>query len=779
MSAERYQRTRAIFESLCDLDPDAQREQLHAMCDGDDELLAAVQKLLDMDSAMQSTDSEPGLHGMSDAGDPDLPESIGNYKVHRLLGRGGTSVVYEAQQTNPKRRVALKVVSTLGIRSDLERRFELEAQIMGTLTHPGIASVYETGRVNLGATNALYIAMELVQGEHLIDFVRRTNPSIESRVRLMMDICDAIDHAHAQGIVHRDLKPGNIMVDKGGHIKVLDFGIARITNPDSIDATMHTEPGRIIGTLAYMSPEQLRGESNTLGIRSDVYALGVVFYQMLADRLPYDYTKGSLIHAARQIEHTTHQRLGTIDTRLRGDLETIIDKALEKDPQRRYASGSALREDLRRYLAHEPIEARAPSAWYHARQFVRRHRAVSAGALLALCGLVIGVVALSIGIVRERDARELAEDKTRTMQSMMTFLLNDMLEQTDVRKSTDRELTVMEALENAADRVDERFPDDPIVAANIERMIGRSQVSLGRHDDAEPHLRRSIELFTQSLGPDDPETLLAREELGVLLNDSSRIDEAREALESLHRDRARVLGDEHPDTLRSANDLALFYSRVGAYEQSVSMHRRNIAIRTRTEGELGFGTLLSQHNLALTMLFMGDFEDAIEIYEDIVPKRIETLGPEHPATLQSMNNLAGGYRELGRDAAALRIYTQVDEAQQRTLGLDHPSTLRTLGNIANLLLRTDPVAAEEPLRLAYEGRLRVLGPDHMETLVSQRMHAQWLIKTGRSTDGLSELHQVYERQAKVLGPEHRDTISTKDLIDRIGTTIPDESSTSD
>ena len=773
MSAERYQRTRAIFESLCDLAPDAQREQLQAMCAGDDELRAAVQKLLEMDSAMQSNDSEPGLHGMSDAGEPDIPESIGNYKVHRLLGRGGTSVVYEAQQANPSRRVALKVVSTLGVRSDLERRFELEAQIMGSFTHPGIASVYETGRVNLGATEALYIAMELVQGEHLIEHVRRTKPSIEQRVRLMMDVCDAIEHAHAQGVIHRDLKPGNIMVDGSGHVKVLDFGIARITNPDSLDATMHTEPGRIIGTLAYMSPEQLRGEAHTLGVRSDVYALGVVFYQMLADRLPYDFASASLVHAARTIEHATHQRLGTIDTRMRGDLETIIDKALEKDPARRYTSAGSLCEDLRRYLDHEPIEARAPSAWYHARQFVRRHRAVSVGSMLALLGLVAGIVALSIGIIRERDAREIAEDKTRAMQSMMTFVLNDMLEQADVRESTDRELTVMEALENAADRIDERFPDDPFIAANIERMIGRSQVSLGRYDDAEPHLRRSIELFSTHLGPDDPETLLAREELGVLLNNTSRKDEARAELESLYADRIRVLGETHRDTLRSANDLALYYSRVGEHDRSKSMHERVLEIRRDTEGDLGYGTLLSQHNLALTLLWMRQPEQAVKIYEDVVPKRIETLGPEHPATLLSMNNLAGGYRDLGRDQEALTIYRQVSEAQQRTLGPGHPSTLRTLGNIGSLLLKSDPVAAEEPITLSYEGRLKVLGPDHMETLVSQRMHAQWLIETGRTADGLTELLQVYERQSEILGPDHRDSMSTKKLIDRIESTITD------
>lgn len=766
MDTERYQKTRAIFEQLCDVDPQEHESLLDELCAGDVELRASVRALLDMDSALQAGADEPGIQGMGDTGDPELPESIGPYKIHRLLGRGGTSVVYEAQQTNPSRRVALKVVSTLGVRSDLERRFELEAQIMGSFTHPGIASVYETGRVNLGATEAMYIAMELVQGEHLIEHVRRTKPSIEQRVRLMMDVCGAIEHAHEKGVIHRDLKPGNIMVDGSGHVKVLDFGIARITNPDALDATMHTEPGRIIGTLAYMSPEQLRGEAHTLGIRSDVYALGVVFYQMLADRLPYDFASASLVHAARTIEHGTHQRLGTIDTRMRGDLETIIDTALEKAPARRYASAGSLHEDLRRYLDHEPIEARSPSAWYHARQFVRRHRAVSLGSMLALLGLVAGIVALSIGIVRERDAREIAEDKTRAMQSMMTFVLNDMLEQADVRESTDRELTVMEALENAADRIEERFPDDPVVAANIERMIGRSQVSLGRYDEAEPHLRRSIELFTTHLGPDDTETLLAREELGVLLNNTSRKEEARAELESLHADRTRVLGDTHRDTLRSANDLALFYSRVGEHERSKSMHERVLEIRRRTEGELGYGTLLSQHNLALTLLFMREPEQAVEIYEDVVPKRIETLGPEHPATLLSMNNLAGGYRDLNRNEDALRIYRAVDESQQRTLGPDHPSTLRTLGNIANLLLLTDPAAAEEPLKQAYEGRLRVLGPDHIETLSNRSMYAKWMIEMGNPDEGLEELRLVHARQSELYGPDHRDTQATQRLIER-------------
>lgn len=772
MNPELYQRTRAIFDQICNLDPKDQADQLSELCGDDQELRNAVRSLLDMDSQISSSGADLLIQGMGETDDPDIPSTIGQFKIKRLLGRGGTSVVYEAQQSNPSRPVALKVISTIGIRSDLERRFELEAQIMGAFTHPGIASVYQTGRVTLGTANAMYIAMELVQGEHLIEHVRRTNPSIESRVRLMIDICDAIQHAHDQSVIHRDLKPGNIMVDRAGKIKVLDFGIARITDHDSTDSTLYTEPGRIIGTLAYMSPEQLRGDTRSHGIRSDVYALGVVFYQMLADKLPYDFSKFSLASASRHLDNHTHQRLGTINTRLRGDLETIIEKALQKDPQRRYQSAGDLRDELQRYLNHEPITARAPSAWYHAHQFVRRHRAVSIGSALAILGLLLGIVALAIGLSRERDARTLAEDKSRTMQSMMTFLLNDMLEQADTRTSTNRELTVMEALEQAADRIGERFPDDPVVAANIERMIGRSQVSLGKYEEAEPHLRRSIELFTEHLGEDDPETLLAREELGVLLNNTARTTEARQQLESLYEDRERVLGFDHEDTLRSANDLALFYSRIDELERSKAMHEQILKIRRKTEGEMGFGTLLSQHNLALTMLFQGDFQDAIEIYEDVLPKRIETLGPEHPATLQSMNNLAGGYRELGRDQEALELYTRVEEAQRRTLGLDHPATLRTLGNIANLLLKSDPGAAEEPLRLAYEGRQRILGPDHPETLNSQCLHAQWLIAMGNLELGVWELRHVHARQLELLGPDHRDTQRTAQALEELGQSPP-------
>ena len=774
MQPEEYAKIRSIFEQVCDLPVEEQQSTIDKLCGEDTALRQQVLELLKMDQSLEDTEPsiefQQNLHVLSDGDHPEesaeLPAQIGAYKIVGVLGRGGTSIVYEAQQTQPDRKVALKVIESSGLRGDLLRRFELEAQIMGSMNHPGIAAVYATGHVKINTGTAHYIAMELVDGVDLLTYVQQKGMSIEERIEMMIEVCQAIAYAHDNGIIHRDIKPANVMVGQRGRVQVLDFGIARLTQGDQNLSTMHTQPGRLIGTLAFMSPEQLRGESHAADVRSDVYALGVVLFQLLSDRLPFEFGNRSLIQAAHMVEHSTHTRLSTINTRLRGDLETIIDKALEKDPDRRYASAGELGDDLRRFLSHEPILARPPSAWYHARQFFHRHRGISVGAIVAVLGLITGVVALAVGLNRAVESRNIAEEKSRISESMLTFVLNDMLEQADTRTSQDRELTIADALENAAERIPDRFPDDPLVEAYIERMIGRSFVSLGKYPQSESHLRRAIKLFQETKGPDDPETLLAREELGVMLNNSSDQKSARLELESLYQDRVRALGENDPATLRSANDLALFYSYVGQYEQSKEMHQRVLKIREQTEGPLGFGTLLSKHNLGLTYLKLGEAEKAAEIYEDIIPKRIQTLGDEHPSTLLSMNNLATAYQRMGMNEKALDMYLSVDAIQQRTLGPDHPSTLRTMGNIGSVLLKSDPQRAGEWINKSLDGRTRVLGPLHPETLYCRYLYGKWLIQTGHREDGIKELNEVLALQTKQLGTDHRDTGFTRKALEK-------------
>ena len=336
-----------------------------------------------------------------------LPERIGPFRVLRLLGRGGMGVVYEAEQDEPRRRVALKLVHAGLAYGERLRRFRLEADVLARLQHPGIAQVHATGTVDLGTGEQPYFVMELVRGQTLIHHAERHALSRTERVQLVARVCDAVQHAHDRGVVHRDLKPDNILVDERGAPKVLDFGVARLTGDEAGLATMQTEQGVLIGTLTHMAPEQLEGDPERVGPPADVYALGVIAFQLLAGQLPHNVSGLPVSSAVRRLLENDAPRLGTLERSLRGDLETIVGKALESDPARRYVSAEALGADLRRFLSHEPIAARAPSTIYRAGRFARRHRGLVAGTTAAMLALVAGaVVATHFAVDAARERRE-------------------------------------------------------------------------------------------------------------------------------------------------------------------------------------------------------------------------------------------------------------------------------------------------------------------------------------------------------------------------------------
>jgi WD40 repeat protein/predicted Ser/Thr protein kinase len=401
-----------LFQQAADLPPQRRAAFLDEQCNGNAELRFAVEELLDFDAKAQG---DPDFLQSPAAGiratlplSTAVPASFGRYRILRICGEGGMGVVYEAEQDNPRRTVALKVISPGLVSLEHAKRFNHEAQILGRLQHPGIAQVYDAGFVEDGRP---YFAMEFIRGMPLDAYARNRHLDASQRLELMARVCDAVQHAHDRGVIHRDLKPANILVDAAGQPKVVDFGVAHVAAADVLRTVSRTHTGELLGTLSYMSPEQIAADPSGLDARSDVYALGVILFELLADRLPYRLEQLPVHEVARVIREQEPSRLGSVDAHFRGDVEIIAAKALEKDKTRRYAAAGDLASDLRHFLRGEAIVARPPSAVYQLQKFARRHKALVGGALGVVAALVLGLIGTIIFAVEAGRNAETARDK--------------------------------------------------------------------------------------------------------------------------------------------------------------------------------------------------------------------------------------------------------------------------------------------------------------------------------------------------------------------------------
>ena len=419
----------ALFAQAADLPETERGAFLEAACPGASDLRAEVEGLLAYDAAIRSGDGDHGFlksplvravevtsSGSSSARsteDRGQPRSIGRYRILRRHGEGGMGTVYEAEQDNPRRTVALKVIRPGLVSPELVQRFSHEAQILARLQHPGIAQVYEAG---LNDDGRPFFAMEFISGMPLDEYAQSHGLGVAARLELLASVCDAVQHAHNKGVIHRDLKPGNIVVDESGQPKVLDFGVAHVTAAELLTISRRTQAGQLLGTLSYMSPEQIAAEATGLDGRSDVYTLGVILFELLARRLPYRVDQLPAHEVARVIQQQEPSRLGSIDALYRGDVEILVAKALEKDKTRRYASAGDLATDIRRFLRGEPILARPASALYQLRKFARRNKALVAGVSGTFAALVLGTIVSIHFAVRAAENAHVANEREHARQ---------------------------------------------------------------------------------------------------------------------------------------------------------------------------------------------------------------------------------------------------------------------------------------------------------------------------------------------------------------------------
>lgn len=667
-------------------------------------------------SAQTISDSPPSV-----SGGPHFPKNIGRYRIVRLLGEGGMGAVYEAEQDQPRRSVALKVIKSAWADSDLLRRFHQEFQALGRLQHPGIAQIYEAGAADTGFGSQPFFAMEIIHGHPLTAYANAHHLTTPQRLALMVQVCEAVEHAHQRGIIHRDLKPGNILVDESGQPKILDFGLAHVTDSDA-KATRQTDMGQLLGTLAYMSPEQVLADPLALDTRSDVYALGVVLYELLTNKMPYALTQ-NLHEVMQTIRETDPAALSSINRQYRGDIETIVAKALEKDRERRYGSAAELAADIQRYLQDLPILAKPASTSYRVQKFARRHKVlVTAGATVFLV-LAAGAVISTWQAVRARRAEAVAKQETAIAKAVNQFLQDDLLSQADptaqsgTQSAPDPDVKVRTLLDRAAAQVGKRFAGQPLVEAAIEKTIGIAYFGMGLFPQAEKHLRRAYDLNAAQLGADNPESLGILMEVSNTESNEGKNIEALAAAKTVLEGDSRNLGPENPKTVVAMQNLGALYLGTGQYAEAEPLLKKALDFQVRHNGYDNQDTLTSSDSLAELYIEQSRYAEASPYLAKGLNSYRRVFGPEHPATLTEMYGLAKVLAGEGRYPEAEKLFAEVLAVNQHVRGPRHPYTLNTAHSLAMVYVEEGRFAeAIALLQTTLDTSRQVAGPDVQDTL---------------------------------------------------------------
>ena len=719
-----------------------------------------------------------------DAGGPDLglerlarDAMPSRYRVLRRIGEGGMGIVLEAEQQQPKRRVALKILRSGSADAAAVRRFERESRVLARLAHPGIAQVLESGTFDTPHGAQPFFVMELVAGRSLDRWLSEEQPARPVRLCLFRTICAAVHHAHLRGVVHRDLKPSNVLVTADGAPKVLDFGIARAFEDESGRGTLLTSPGQIVGTLPFMSPEQVAGPSDDIDVRADVYALGVILYWLLAERLPLDLGGVTLPEAARRIHDREPTRLGTLDRTLRGDLETITAKALQKDRDRRYASAAELVDDVDRHLRVLPIAARPPGRIYTLRKFVRRNRAVVAAA-------VGFVVALTAGVVGTTFQANEARAAARRAIAVQRFL-EDVLGSANPWPGHERldppgeGFTVRAALHLAAEQLEGAFPEDSAVEASLRAIIGRALHHLGERETALPHLERALTLWREvdgeelevarllhdlgiaagargdttggeecfraslairreHLGANDLQLGYGLGALAANLTAQGRLDEAESLVqEALTLFRRSAAGEASPDVAMMLHRLAAIASDRGNAAEAERLVREALAMLQSLGLTAHPYAAEMQETLGIRLARAARLEDAESLLRVALATRRARFGEGHDQTESDRRWLSWVLVERARRARAQGDSAGAEPlAREAALVLEQPHELdgrlasRELLGVCLLDLGRD-ADAEPLLRWAADHRLAESGPDDSGVLAARTSLAIVLTRGGR------------------------------------------------
>ena len=676
------------------------------------------------------------------ATEPNAGFIIGRYHLLQKIGEGGMGEVWLAEQKEPvRRRVALKLIKAGMDTREVVARFESERQALALMDHPAIAKVLDAGSTPQGAP---YFVMEYVAGVPITTYCDNHRLNTRERLELFMHVCEGVQHAHQKAIIHRDLKPSNILVTEvDGHPapKIIDFGVAKALTQKLTADTMFTRVGALVGTPEYMSPEQALSSGEDIDTRTDVYSLGIIFYELLAGVHPIDLRKVAFEEFLRRLREDDPPKLSTkfraqdpatstelarkrhteppaLIKQMRGELDSIALKALEKDRARRYGSPSDFALDIARYLNNEPVLAVPPSVAYRASKFARRYRV----ALVTACAFALVLIAAAVISIRQSIR---ANKEAAVAQAVNDFLQNDMLAQASAANQSgpsakpDPDLKVRTALDRAAQRISGKFDQQPEVEAAIRDTIGQTYLDLGLYPQARAQLEHALELDRRVFGERDPRTLKVISQAGRIALDQGRYAEAEKLLNQVLEAQRRVLGAQHPDTLDTMYFLAGDYNSQKKYTQAETLDNQILEIRRRVFGAEHPGTLKATYGLADDYVQQGKYAQAEPLLTQAIEIQRRVLGPEHPDTLNSMNFLALDYDREGKFGQAEALDRQILDIRRRVLGPEHPNTLMSMNSLGYVCYEQGRYAQAEALfSQALEIQRRVLGPGHPSTIIS-------------------------------------------------------------